>query len=213
MTAEAYEWKNALRRFTNGDFSQTFGKTVGFTPRRHQLLLCVGLYPVNGSICSRLYHLQGSFPSVCTAMSVRLPSYMSCLISLSHLSYTVYSVVQVTSMHSYIHTNYIHTSILSHIHIFMRTQHIHRIIHTWLHQSPGVLFGGIPSVRSLLSCFKLSFLHNGQLEFSLLSCFKWSVLHKGQLEFIFLSCFKWSVLHNGQHEFTLFVMFQVVSHI
>jgi len=76
-----------------------------------------------------------------TAMSVHLPSYMSCLVSssspvmvqlyslYSHTSY-IHTVIQVTFIHSYIYTFvqfYIHTFLLSLIHTFMHTQHIHNI--------------------------------------------------------------------------------------
>jgi hypothetical protein len=93
-------------------------------------------------------------------MSIHLPSYLSCLVSSSYPSYTIYAVMQVTFIHSYIHyptvhsyinifthsyihpftQSYIHTLILSNIHTFMHTQYIHHIIHTWLHQSPIILF-------------------------------------------------------------------------
>ena len=125
-------------------------------------------YPVSGSICSQSYYLQGSLPSVCTAMSVRLTSYLFCLISLSSpviCNYTVvqssrvYTVIQVTFIHTFIQL-YIHTLILSCIH------NIYTIsIHTWLHQSPKVLFGRVLLFQSS-NCFKWSVLNNGQLDLS-----------------------------------------------
>ncbi|KEH17627.1 hypothetical protein MTR_0004s0350 [Medicago truncatula] len=39
MTAKAYQWKNTLRQFTNGDFFQTFYQQWAY-PRRHELLPC-----------------------------------------------------------------------------------------------------------------------------------------------------------------------------
>jgi len=104
---------------------------MDFLPRRRQLLPCVGFYPVSGSICSQTYYLQGSLPSVCTAISLHLPSYLFCLVSSSSpvicnytvvQSSTVYTVIQitffhtfVTSIHSYIDTfTYSYTSYTSH---------------------------------------------------------------------------------------------------
>ena len=90
-----------------------FRSTMSFIPKRHQLLPCAGFCPVNGSICSQSHYLQGSLPSVCTAMTVHLQSYLLCLVSLS--LFVIYN--------SCSHTNYIHTLILSHIH----THQIHNI--------------------------------------------------------------------------------------
>jgi len=90
------------------------------------LLPCARFYTANGSICSQQYHLQGSLSSVCTAMSVRLPSYLFCLVSSSSpvicnytvvQSSTVYTVIQITFIHAFIHL-YIHTLILSHINAY-----------------------------------------------------------------------------------------------
>ena len=84
------------------------------------MLLCARHYPVNGSICPHWYHLQWSFPSVCTAISVDFPSYLSRLV-LSR-SPVIYSHTVTQSYKLYIHT-------------FMHTHHIHNIIHAWLHFS------------------------------------------------------------------------------
>ena len=113
MIAEACQWRNILRWSTNGNFFQTLGQQWALFQKRHQLLPCDGFCPVNGSICSKSHYLQGSLPSVCTAMTVHLPSYLLCLVSLS--LFVIYN--------SYSHTNYIHTLILSHIH----THQIHNI--------------------------------------------------------------------------------------
>jgi len=97
---------------------------MDFLPRRHRLLPHPILHSVNDSIYSQWYHLQGSLPSVGTAMSVHFPAYLSCLVSSSFIchiqlySRTVVQVVhlynhmfvQVTSIHSYIHTT-IHSCI------------------------------------------------------------------------------------------------------
>jgi hypothetical protein len=75
-------------------------------------------------------------------------SHLTCLVSFHQVTYHI-QFIQSYKLHPYIRTfiqSYIHTLILSHIHIFMHTQYIHNIIHTWLHQSPKVLFGCILSV-------------------------------------------------------------------
>jgi len=83
--------------------------TVGFSPRRHRLLLRPGFYPVSNLIGPQGYHLQGSLPSVGTAISIHFPAYPSCLISSSHLSYTVHTVIQITFIHLYTIHSYINT--------------------------------------------------------------------------------------------------------
>ena len=131
-------------------------------------------------------------------MSVRLPSYMFCLVSSSSPVICNYTVVQLYSHTSHIHS-YIHTIILSCIH------NIYTIsIHTWLHQSPKVLFGRVLSFQSS-NCFKWLVLNNGQLEFTFKSCFERSVLNNGQIE-LSLSCFERSVLNNGQLEFIFYLV-------
>jgi len=50
----------------------------------HQLMLHVGLYPINGLILLQWYHLQWRLPSVCTTTSVHLPPHLSSLVSSSY---------------------------------------------------------------------------------------------------------------------------------
>ena len=108
-----------------------------------------GLYPQETSVATlyqvlppsaaRLVHnniiSKEDLPSVCTAMSLRLPSYMCCLVSSSSpvicnytavqssivytvvQSSTVYLVKRVTFIHTFIQL-YIHTWILSHINAY-----------------------------------------------------------------------------------------------
>jgi len=92
-----------------------FQLIMSFLPRKcllpHQLVPCSWPHPVNGSICPQWYHLQWSLPSVCTTMSVRLPSCLSCLFRQSHLFYTVVQSYSYTVVQSYIHIfthSYIH---------------------------------------------------------------------------------------------------------
>jgi len=80
--------------------------------------------------------------SVCTAMSVHLPSYMLCLVSLS--SFVIYN--------SYSHTNYIHTfvtSIHSYFHIFIHIIYTASFTHDYI-SLPESCFGCVSSIRSLL---------------------------------------------------------------
>jgi len=99
---------------------------MGFVPKRHQLLPSTGFYPVCSSIYSQKHHRQESLLSVCTAMSLRLLSYLFCLVSSSSSvicnytvvqSSTVHTVIQITFIHSFIQL-YIHTLILSHINAY-----------------------------------------------------------------------------------------------
>jgi len=80
------------------------------------------------------------FVECCTAMSVRLPSYLFCLVSSSSpvicnyivaQSSTVYTVIQIT----FIHTNHIR-SYKSHSFIqitFVHTNHVHSYNYTFIH--------------------------------------------------------------------------------
>ena len=114
-SAGAYQWKEHFAPVYKWRFLPDFWLNDGFSPRRHQLLPCARFSHRQRLNFSQKYHLQGSMPSVCTAMSVHLPSYLSCLVS-SSLTY------HIQSYNIYSHTSYIHTLILSHIH----THHIHR---------------------------------------------------------------------------------------
>ena len=118
-TAPVYKWK----------LFPYFLLTMSLLPKRHPLLPCARFYTINGSICSQQYHLQGSLPSVCTTMSVHLPSYLSCLVSSSSpVTYNIYN--HTTYIHTFLspyNLTFIHTLILSRIHTFMHTQHIHYI--------------------------------------------------------------------------------------
>jgi len=167
MTAKARRRKNTLLPFTNGHFSQTFDRQwAGF-------LRGIGCHRVPGFIppIARFIHnnIKGSLPSVCTALSVRLQSYMSCLVPSSHLSYAVYTVVQVTFIHSCIQAfthQYFH--ILAHASV--HNTHIHTRINSHM-------------VASVAQSLVWSYLINSVINRS-----KWQVLHNGQLE-VYLSFF------------------------
>jgi len=143
MTAEARQWKNTLRWSTNGDFFQTLSQQWALSPRDTSCYLIPGFTPS----AARLVHNNISkedLPSVCTAMSLRLPSYMFCLVSSSSpvicnytvvQSSTVYTVKQVTFIHSFIQL-YIHTWIFSHSNAYTsytQYQFIHGCIGYHLH--------------------------------------------------------------------------------
>jgi len=164
----------------------------GFSPRRNQLLPYVGVHLINGSMFSQQYHLQGSLPSVCTAMSVHLPSYLSCLVS-SSLTYHI----QLYKLHSYIHTiihSYINTFTYSYIHAYTSyTQH--QFIHGCISHLEFCLVGPLWVRSSLIIVFKRQVPTNEQLEpfqkchpsvssqeMSLINHFKWQVPKNKQLE-------------------------------
>jgi hypothetical protein len=135
MTAEAYQWKNTLRRFTNGDFFQTLDQQWALSPGASAATLCQVLPRQRLDLFAILSSLRNS--AECLYYDVSLPPILPVLSCLSsHRSYTVHtnhtSYIH-TFMHSYIHAfiqSYIHTLILSHIHTLMHAQHIHGIIHT-----------------------------------------------------------------------------------
>jgi len=131
MTAEAHQWRNTLRWSTNSVFFQTFGSTMDFVPKRHQLLPSTGFYPVCSSVYSQKHHLQGSLPSVCTTMSVYLSSYIFCLVSSSSSVMCNYTVVQSSTVHTVIQITLIHTFILSYIHTLILSHINAYTTHTW----------------------------------------------------------------------------------
>jgi hypothetical protein len=122
----------------------------GLYPQEHHLLPCAGFLPrqrlnfVHNNIISKEFFLV-------FVLRRQSTSHLTCLVSFHRVTCPIqfYTVTQVTSIHSYIHM-FIHSYIiLSHMH----TQHIHHIIHTWLHQSLKVLFGCILSGRSSLNFY------------------------------------------------------------
>jgi len=159
MTAEACRGMKTLRPFTNGDFSQTFVWQWAVSPRGISCHLVLGFTPsmarfihnnINYKEVCRVFALWRQSPSnlICLALFHRVTCHMQFIWSFKSHSYIH------TFIHSYIHTfihSCIHASILSYIHTFKRAQHTRTYtisIHTWLHRSPRVLFGRIPSVQS-----------------------------------------------------------------
>jgi len=137
------------RPFTNGDFSQTFNRQWAIFPKgigRHRVL---GFVPP----MARLVHDNINSKEVCRVFVLRClsASNLTCPV-LFHQATCHVQLIWSFKSHSYIHTfmhSCIHTSILSYTRTFKRTQrtHTHTIsIHTWLHQSPRVLFGHISSI-------------------------------------------------------------------
>jgi hypothetical protein len=124
MTIEACRCKYILRWFTNGDFFQTFGQQWALYPGTSTATLCLTLPRQRLNWFTIVSSLRKF--AECLYCNVNPLPILLVLVSSHgvHLSHTVYTVVQVTFICSYVHT-----SILSHIH----TQHIHHIIHTWLH--------------------------------------------------------------------------------
>ena len=123
---------------------------MGFIPKWHQLILCADLqmvtssrllvnnelYPKEASVCylvsgftpstARFVHNSIIFKEVCRVFVLRCQSasHFTCCV-LSHrvrLSHTVYTVIQVTFINSYIHTS---------IHSYIKPFHI--FIHSCIH--------------------------------------------------------------------------------
>ena len=94
MTAEARQCRNTLRWSTNGDFFQTFGSTMGFVPKRHQLLPSTGFYPVCSPIYSQKHHLQGSLPMF--VLQCRSTSHLTYFVSF-HRVHPSYATIQSSS--------------------------------------------------------------------------------------------------------------------
>jgi len=155
MTAEARQWGNTLRRSTSGDFFQTLSQQWALSPRDISCYLIPGFTPSAARLVHNNIISKEDLPSVCIAMSLRLPSYMFCLVSSSSpvicnytvvQSSTVYTVKQVTFIHAFIQL-YFHTWIHSRISACTSyTQY--QFAHDWIGH-PKSYFGRIPSVRSL----------------------------------------------------------------
>jgi len=126
MIAKAHQRKNTLRRFTNGDSFQTFDQQWAISQEASVVTLCQILH------CQWL-NLFTIIPSpwkfaeclYCNVDPLPISLVLSCLIkSICHIQYM------------YNHTSYIHTSILSYVHIYTHScvQNIYTTsIYTWLH--------------------------------------------------------------------------------
>ena len=148
MDAKACRGKNTLRPFTNGDFSQTFNQQWAVSPRG----ISCHLVPGFTSSMAQFIHNNINYEEVCRVFVLwrQSTSNLICLVSFHRVTCHISLYDRSSHIHAFIHSC-IHTSIFSCIHTFKRTQHTLTYtiyIHTWLHQSPRVLFGCIPSVRS-----------------------------------------------------------------
>ena len=90
--------------------------------------------------------------------------------STSHLTYLVSfhrvsPIIYNYRMNTVIQITFIHTSIHSYFHTLMHTQHIHDINSYMVASVPKVLFGRTLSFQSS-NCFKPPVLKNGPLEFT-----------------------------------------------
>ena len=136
MTAEARQWRNTLRWSTNGDFFQTLSQQWALSPRDTSCYLISGFTPSAARLVHNNIISKEDLPSVCTAMSLRLPSYMFCLVSSSSLVICNYTVVQSSTVYTVKQVTFIHTITHSYMNIFTH-QCIHNIYtkstHTWLH--------------------------------------------------------------------------------
>jgi len=91
-------------------------QTMGFSPRRHQLLLCAGLHPINGSICS-IISSPRKFAE-CLYYDVSPP------LILHVMSRLIESTCHIQCMQSYKLHSYIDTFTYSYIHAYITyTQH------------------------------------------------------------------------------------------
>jgi len=124
MTAKACRGKNTLRPFINGDFSQTFDRQWVVSPRGISCHLVPGFTPS----MARFVHNNINFKefSECLYCAVSPPPILHVL-SRSIESPVTYSLYDRSShIHTFMHSC-IRTLILSCIHTFMRTKHIHNI--------------------------------------------------------------------------------------
>jgi len=107
----------------------------------HQLIHCVGPYLDSGLIFLQWYHFQWRLSSVCTAMSVHLPSYLSNLISSNFTILTIQSCLikshSQTVLQSY--NLYFHTYIRTYIHTFMHIN-IHAYTHSCIYNMHTISF-------------------------------------------------------------------------
>jgi len=146
MTAKACRGMNPLRRFTNGDFFQTFNQPWAVSPTGISCHRVPGFIPP----MAQFVHNNINSKEVCQVFVLRRQS-TSILPVLSRsiespVTYNLYN--HSGHIHTFMHSC-IHTSILSCIHTFKRTQRTRTYtisIHTQLHQLPRVSFGRIPSV-------------------------------------------------------------------
>ena len=122
MTAEARQWRNTLRWSTNNDFFQTFGSTMSFIPKRHQLLPGTGFYPV----CSSVIHKNIISKEICRVFVLQCRS-----TSHRHILSRFIEIIRHMQLYSrtVIYSSYSYTN---HIHSFIHTI-IHSYINTFTH--------------------------------------------------------------------------------
>ena len=118
MTAEAHHWRNTLRWSTNGDFFRTLSQQWTLSPRDISCYLIPGFTPSAARLVHNNIISKEDLPSVCTAMSLRLPSYMFRLVSSSSPVICNYTVVQSSVVYIVKQVPFTHTIIHSYINIF-----------------------------------------------------------------------------------------------
>jgi len=144
MIAKACQGKNTLLPFTNGDFSQTFNRQWAGFPRG------IGCHRVPGFILlmARFIHNNINSKEVCRVFVLRCQSASNLTCPVWFRRVTCHMQFTWSFIHACIHASkhqYFHTFTHSSVH----NAHIHTIsIHTWLHQSPRVLFGHTSSIQS-----------------------------------------------------------------
>jgi len=173
MTAEARQWRNTLRWFTNGDFFQTLSQQWALSLKDISCYLIPGFTPS----AARLVHNNIISKEVCRVFVLRChsASHLTCCVSFHrvHLSYAIIQsynhlqFIQSNKSHSFIQL-YIHTWILSHINAYT-TYTQYQFIQGCIGH-PKSCCDRIPSVRSLaiiVSSHKC--LKNKHLAFTFLS--------------------------------------------
>jgi len=145
MAAETYQWRNALRWSTNGDFFQFSLVSNELYPQGTPVATSYRAYPIKLLDLSPRLSSPRKIVECCTAKPLHSPSYLFCLVPSSHRSCTIYTIIQVTFIHTIMHP-YISTFIHSYIHSYTTyTQHHSYMIalitqsFVWLYHFSSVL--------------------------------------------------------------------------
>jgi len=172
-TASVQKWR-LLPRF--------LGQEWTFSPRKHQLLLCTELTISNGLTKPSRMSSSMKIAECCTVKPLPSPSFLFCFVPSSHLSHTIYMIVQVAFIHSCIHAS-THQYFCEFTHSCVHNAHAYTTSsHTWLRQSP-IVSSNKRTTRTLSKVSSLVDL----VKRCHWSCLKWQVPTNEQLK-LFQKC-------------------------